>query len=144
MQLLTAQQAATLCLSFLCLVWMPGRDIAPFYTTFLLFSLQGVTLTFCELTQSQTKAAHPGTFFSSPHSKHCLASFFFFYHGPPAFVCWTAWAAAGLSQGFLLLSLELFNQWALGVQMRATLSRAELQTEISFLRYSDLPLHSQK
>lgn len=114
---------------------MPGRDITPFYIIFLLFPLQRVILTFCELTQSQTKAAHAGTFFSSPHSK--TLPVIFFYHSPPAFVCWTARAAAGLSQGFLLLSIELFNRWASDVQMRATLSRAELQTDISFLRYSD-------
>lgn len=42
-----------------------------------------------------------------------------------------------LSEVLLDVSLELFNQWVYNAQMRSTLSRAELQTCISCLRYSD-------
>lgn len=122
----------TLCLSFPFLVlWVTGRDIDPFYMTSFLFPLQGVILTFCELTQSQSKEMHAGTFFSSPQSK--MLPVIFFYHSPPAFVHWTARAAAGLGKVLLLVSLELFNRRAFNAQMRSVLSRAELQTDISFL-----------
>lgn len=59
------------------------------------------------------------------------------YHSPPAFVHWTAIAAAGLSEVLLLISIELFNLWGFNAQMRSMFSRVELQTGISFLRYSD-------